>query len=83
MDESGSSVLAANLDDLSGFTARLGRHRSAALTRSVPAASTAPAPPGIAVGPPPARHAGLQDAEVGGFPQVCRGLCGLWLFLAQ
>jgi hypothetical protein len=50
VNESGSSVLAANLDDLSGFTARLGSRRSDALTRSVLASSTAAALLVIAVG---------------------------------
>jgi hypothetical protein len=83
VNESGSSVLAANLDDLSGFTARLGSRRSDALTRSVLESSTAAAIPGIAVGPTDAWHAGLRDAEARRFSTGMRGLCGLWLFLAQ
>jgi hypothetical protein len=82
VNESGSSVLAANLDD-SGFTARLGNRRSEAITRSVLESSTAAAIPGIAVGPTAARRAGLRDAEAPRFSTGMRGLCGLWLFLAQ
>jgi hypothetical protein len=51
VNESGSSVLAANLDDLSGFTARLGSRRSDAITRSVLESSAAAALLVIAVGP--------------------------------
>jgi hypothetical protein len=51
VNESGSSVLAANPDDVSGFTARLGSRRSDALSRSVLASSTAAALLVIAVGP--------------------------------
>ena len=83
MDESGSSVLAANLDDVSGFTARLGSRRQDAITRSVLESSTAPAIPGSLLGRPPARHAGPTDAEARRFSTGMRGLCGLWLFLAQ
>jgi hypothetical protein len=83
VNESGSSVLAANLDDVSGFTARLGSRRSDALTRSVLESSTAAAIPGIAVGPTasPACPA-LGMPKLGGFPQVCAGCaaCGcFWL----
>jgi hypothetical protein len=83
VNESGSSVLAANLDDLSGFTARLGSRRSDALTRSVLASSTAAALLVIAVGLTAARHAGRRGAEATRFSTGMRGLCRLWLFLAQ
>ena len=83
MNESGSSVLAANLDDVSGFTARLGSRRPDAITRSVLESSTAAALLGIAVGPTAARHAGRRDAEARRFSTGMGGLCGLWLFLAQ
>ena len=84
MNESGSSVLAANLYDVSGFTARLGSRRSDAITRWVPTASTAAALLVIAVGPTAAaRHAGRRDTEARRFSTGMRGLCGLWLFLAQ
>jgi hypothetical protein len=72
VNESGSSVLAANLDDLSVFTARLGSRRLDALTRSVLASSTAAAATWD-VGPTAARHAGLGMPKLGGFPQVCAG----------
>jgi hypothetical protein len=83
VNESGSSVLAANLDDVSGFTARLGSRRSDAMTRSVLESSTAAAIPGIAVAPTPSGHAGLSDTEARRFSTGMGGLCGLWLFLAQ
>ena len=52
VNESGSAVLAANLDDLSGSPATLGQPSAGrAITRSVLASSTAAAIPGIAVGP--------------------------------
>jgi pilus assembly protein CpaF len=38
---------------------------------------------GIGFGPTAARHAGLSDAEARRFSTGMRGLCGLWLFLAQ
>jgi len=54
-----------------------------AITRSVLESSTAAAIPGIGVGPTAARHAGRRDAEARRFSTGMRGLCGLWLFLAQ
>src|SRR5215204_3989689 len=53
-----------------------------AITRSVLESSTAAAIPAIAVGPTAARHAGLREPKLGGFPQICAGCaaCGcFWL----
>ena len=81
VNESGSSVLAANLDDLSGSTARLGSRRSDAITRSVPNPDRR-RPTWDRCGRPPLGMPALGIPKLGGFPQVCAGCaaCGcFWL----
>jgi hypothetical protein len=82
--ESGSSVLAANLADLSGLTARMGSRRSDALTRSVLLDSWTRRRPTCDrcwAGRQPGMPA-VGIPKLGGFPQVCAGCaaCGcFWL----
>jgi hypothetical protein len=82
VSESGSSVLAANLEMTCRGSPRcwadVGRTSRGALGSE---SSTARPYLKSLLGRPPARHAGRRDADAPRFSTGTCGLCGLWLFL--
>jgi hypothetical protein len=75
-------VLAANLDDVSGFTARLGQP-SVGRLNALGSGILDRRRDTWDVGPTAARHPGRRDTEAWRFSTGTGGLCGLWLFVAQ